>query len=320
MLTLLCSGNVNAVVPDIRKPIPDNAVWYDLNSPTEEEIRHVEKATGICVPPRDQINRLGLSNRNRLGADALHLHMALYADGDRIPACSPLGLVLTQQILVTVRFAASKPVDSAPTAQGSREGPDDGVDAFVTLLEAVTNDIAEQMQEIATDMAHLSTRVFIDARLNAQALRSLIMDVGRLERRLTRYRTSQLGMARILDFVDQRAPKWIEAAALLKLKIVHNDLRSLDKFDEQLTAKLQFLLDAILGFINTDQNDIIRVLTVASVVTIPPVILAGIWGMNFRHMPDLVPVWAYPMALFSIGLSIIVPLLWFWKLGWLSKQ
>jgi magnesium transporter len=148
----------------------------------------------------------------------------------------------------------------------------------------------------------------------------LMLDVGRLEGRLARLRPSQLGFARMVGFIEHCPPAWMADAACRRLRVIGNDLKSIDEFDEQLTEKLQFLLDAILGFINTTQNMVMKLLTVASVATIPPIVLVGIWGMNFRHMPELALPGAYPAALTAIVVSMVLPLLWFWRRGWLSRD
>ncbi len=94
------------------------------------------------------------------------------------------------------------------------------------------------------------------------------------------------------------------------------DVQSLNDYEVHLTDKLQFLLDADLGFISTEQNDLFKVMTIWSVVGIPPVLLAGIWGMNFHFMPELGWHDGYPLALGSIVLSGIIPLMWFKRRGW----
>jgi magnesium transporter len=180
--------------------------------------------------------------------------------------------------------------------------------------------VADQMQRIAGDVAQLSDDVFDEASEKTRELRKKLVRIGQLEGRLARYRTSLLGIGRVVGFVQHRAPDWIDADTMACLKVLSNDLKVLDQFDEQLTSKLQFLQDGVLGFINTDQNAVMKLLTVASVVTIPPVILAGIWGMNFRHMPELDKVWGYPMALAALLVSMVLPLAWFGMRGWLSRD
>ncbi len=94
------------------------------------------------------------------------------------------------------------------------------------------------------------------------------------------------------------------------------DVISLNDYEVHLTDKLQFLLDATLGFINNEQNDLFKVLTIASVVGIPPVLVAGIYGMNFHNMPELNWTYGYPFGLFLIVLSAILPVAWFKWRGW----
>jgi magnesium transporter len=98
------------------------------------------------------------------------------------------------------------------------------------------------------------------------------------------------------------------------LKTPQNDLLSLTEYETHLSDKVQFLLDAVLGFVNTKQNDIFQALTVISVVGIPPTLVASIYGMNFRNMPELNWAWGYPFGLASIAISAVVPILWFkWR-------
>jgi magnesium transporter len=319
MLTLF-TREQGRIADDPGQALRRDVAWYDLFDPAADEIHRVEDALGVHLPTREEIEGIGLASPNRTERDTLHLHMTLYSENERTARCSPLAMVVTRGYLVTLRGAGSAAIEGAAERLGANHEPADGPGAFATLLETVANHVAAQMQDIADDVAITSTRIFVRERLDTRSLRRLILRVGELESRLTQYRTSLLGFDRLLGFVHHRLPDWIAEPVRVRFKIVENDLRSLDKFDEQLTGKLQFLLDAILGFINTDQNGVMKVLTIASVVTVPPIILAAVWGMNFRHMPELVPVWAYPLALLAIALSIVVPLLWFRRLGWLSKE
>ena len=94
------------------------------------------------------------------------------------------------------------------------------------------------------------------------------------------------------------------------------DLQSLSDFELHLSNKIQFLLDAVLGFINTEQNDIFKVLTIVSVVGIPPTLIASMYGMNFHNMPELSWPWGYEWGLFLIFLSTLLPVAWFKWRGW----
>jgi magnesium transporter len=102
-----------------------------------------------------------------------------------------------------------------------------------------------------------------------------------------------------------------------RLKAIRADVASLTDYQAHLSAKVQFLLDATLGFINIEQNEIVKTLTIASVVGIPPVLIAGIYGMNFRVMPELHWSFGYPLALALIAVSGLLPVWWFRRRGWM---
>jgi magnesium transporter len=110
---------------------------------------------------------------------------------------------------------------------------------------------------------------------------------------------------------------WFEPEFKARLAAIAKDVGSLNDYEGQLSNKVQFLLDAVLGFISIEQNDLFRVLTIVSVVGIPPTLVAGIYGMNFRFMPELAWSWGYPFALAVILLSAVLPLAWFKWRGWL---
>ena len=132
---------------------------------------------------------------------------------------------------------------------------------------------------------------------------------------LLRIRESLLGLQRILGFVLEIAADWLSPEQKTRLGTAQLNLASLVDFEAHLSGKTQFLLDAILGFIDTEQNDIFKVLTV-SVVGILPTLIASMCGMNFHNMPELTWRWGYPYGLTLIALSILLPILWFKRRGW----
>ncbi|NKF23844.1 CorA family divalent cation transporter [Solimonas marina] len=317
MLTIHLADHESPVVWTPERELPVDGVWFDLCNPTPEEIRRIERMSGFAMPSREAVSALGLAQRNRDDERTLHMQVAMAAD-DGGPD-TPLGLALDERFLISLRYAPSRAIDAAATQwQHSRETTP--VSVFALLLETSINEVAGEMQKIAGDVAQLSDAVFVDARLRTSDLQDLMLCVGRLEGRLARFRPSLLGFARTLGFVENRAPSFLTKAARSRLKVIASDLKTLEEFDDQLTEKLQFLLDAILGFINTAQNAVMKLLTVASVVTIPPVILAGIWGMNFAHMPELKWAWGYPLALGVLLVSMLLPLAWFGWRGWLGRD
>lgn len=296
---------------------PKAPIWIDLFDPSDDERRCAAEMSGLRIPERTDIANLALSSRIRTDDDAMYLSIPYFADAgqDRHPA--PVGIVVTNRILMTLRFAESPSFRLAAESCREQHWESSG-DVLATLIEAIVNLAAQRMESVSADLKKLSDRVFTEDRLGTPALRDCMLEVGRLEGEQARNRSSMLGVQRIVSFVRAKQPEWMSDGVEVRLRVVDHDLRTLDEFDDQLTNKLQFLLDASLGFISTDQNHVMKVLTVTSVATIPPVILAGVWGMNFKHMPELDWTFGYPMALGVIVLSILLPVLFFKWRGWLD--
>jgi magnesium transporter len=103
---------------------------------------------------------------------------------------------------------------------------------------------------------------------------------------------------------------------MARMKTLQQDVASLDDYKTHLSDKVQFLLDAMVGLIGIAQNDVFKVLTIVSIVGIPPTLIAGIYGMNFKGMPEYDWAWGYPYGLAVIALSAIIPLAWFKWRGW----
>jgi magnesium transporter len=129
-------------------------------------------------------------------------------------------------------------------------------------------------------------------------------------------RDSQLGIGRIVPYVTAVAD-WMPKGLNARLKTISRDVSSLNEFVTHLTDKVQFVLDATLGLINIAQNDLMKVLTIVSVIGIPPTLIAGVYGMNFAHMPELHWQYGYEYGLGIILVTAIAPLFWFRKKGWL---
>lgn len=143
-----------------------------------------------------------------------------------------------------------------------------------------------------------------------------LLEIGSSGDRLSQIRESLLGLQRITPFAAEKAQAWMKPEVQTRLKTVGGDRLSLADFEVHLSNKMQFLLDATLSFINTEQNDIFKVLTIASVVGIPSTFIARMYGMNFRNMPEYSWAYGYQWGLFLIILSTVLPIIWFKWRGW----
>ena len=154
------------------------------------------------------------------------------------------------------------------------------------------------------------------ARGNAR-LRQLMIRTGRTSERMARIHYSLVCLDRTAKFVPDRCRDWISPEIVSRLQSVSSDIASLVQFAEGLGGRVQLLQDAATGIISIDQNEVMKVLTVASVVGIPPVLVVGVYGMNFKWMPELDWSWGYPYALALMVLSAVVPLVWFKLKDWI---
>ena len=303
-------------------PVPPRGGWIDLVNPTAAEISKVELEYGLALPSREELSEVELSSRVSEKNGVLFLNMPAVSRGASPHApSSPLGFVLSRDVLVTIRYAALRSFDSVAKRMAGEKIHHTGVDIFIALVEEMVDLNADLLEETARQLDAISSVVFSnppDRRRRVtksnEELHDILIRVGTAGERLSRIRDTVLGLQRIVTYVSGRERDWIPRATIVHLGTPQNDLVSLTEYETHLSDKVQFLLDAVLGFINTKQNDIFQVLTVISVVGIPPTLVASIYGMNFHNMPELSWSWGYQFGLALIVLSAVVPILWFkWR-------
>src|SRR4051794_10608038 len=317
------SGESRAVPSDVEAiELASDVVWVDLLKPTPGEIAAVEEGSGLTLPSQEELSEIESSSRLRTDGDVLFLSAPLVSRAQmQDPETTPVGFVLAPELLVTVRY---EPLSSFDTYQGTARGS--VVEVFVGLIEAIVDRIADILEHIAVDLDRLSHRLFRSrsvgggqrgtrAQENA-TLRSILRQLGASGDLASKMRDSLLALARIVPYVATIRGSELPAAVKTRLETLRQDLASLNDYEAHLLNKVQLLMDATLGLINVEQNDIIKVLTVVSVVGVPPTLVASMYGMNFKYMPELEWSWGYPYGLALIAISAIAPLLWFKWRGW----
>jgi magnesium transporter len=307
------------VFPSAAEDALGDAVWIDLKSPTEEERARVEQATGLKVPSREDVSAIEASSRLQRLGKALHLSTPLLAVGE-VSHLSPVGVVLTAERLVTVRFDGFGAFDMA-MGHAEEDAQISSLGVFTCLFESIVDKVADALEECGAELDQVSRAVFHQKRRRHADKtelfqRQTLSRVGRVGERASQIRDVLLGVGRIVPFVLEVGHGKESEPIVARLKAVRQDIASLNDYEAHLAGKVQFLLDAVLGFITISQNDIFKVLTVASIVGIPPTLMAGVYGMNFKNMPELNWTWGYPFGWAMIILSALIPLAWFkWK-GW----
>jgi magnesium transporter len=314
---------------DLGAGLAKDVTWIDLLRPDEVETRFVERATGLRLPSLAEISEIESSSRLRVVDGALYLSAPiLFRSQSAEPRATPVGFILTPERLVTIRFEDLPAFDTfAEKASRSDIAHPSSAGAFVGLLEAIVDRMADVLERIGADLDTASQRIFrVDTAVRGRArrparedadLREMLRQIGRGGDLASKVRDSLLSLARIVPYVVGMAASWLPSEVKPRLKTLRQDIASLSDYDGHLTNKVQLLLDATLGLINIEQSNIIKVMTVVSVVGVPPTLVASMYGMNFVDMPELHWAWGYPFGLMLILLSAVCPLLWFKMRGWL---
>jgi len=322
-----------------KPPVPP--VWFDLVNPEPGEIRLVEQALAIALPTRDEMEEIELSARlyQEDGAEFMTMTTLVGLDGDD-PVKTPITFILKGQSLVTIRYADPKPF-AAFLARARRPNGlacAGGDTVMLGILEAVIDRMADVLERVGNEIDSVSREVFRGQNGRGKAghgrgqvpakagtattsrdLQALIEQIGRKGDLLTATRESLVSISRLVSYhaalenPSRKGAKDIRQ----RVKLLQRDAGSLGDHAEFLQGKINFLLDATLGLINLEQNQIIKIFTVASVAFLPPTLVASIYGMNFQSMPELNWTIGYPMALGVMVLSALLPFLFFKRKGWL---
>ncbi len=305
--------------------VPD-AIWLDLCAAAPEEFAFATRETGLSLPEESDIVEIETSSRLSVNADVLTVTMPIVSRGPEGLQASACGFVLSPTRLVTIRLVPSILFDHF-AEQIHNLGAVPSASLFCCLLEAITYRHADELERLRRELDELSHTIFHHRRNGAdksgkarmrdveKILQNTLITLGRDYDTITFLRDSQLGIGRIATFVRGNGT-WLPADVLARLRALEADVSSLNEFSTHLTDKVQFLQDATLGLINIAQNALIKVLTIVSIVGIPPTLIAGIYGMNFVNIPELHWDFGYAYAWVLMILSAVLPLFWFRKKGW----
>jgi magnesium transporter len=310
------------VEPTWPPSIPDAAVWIDLLEPTPEEEKFVETMLGIDVPTREEMKEIETSNRLYEDNGALYMTATVAAqlDTDR-PVSSAVTFILVGQRLVTNRYLETKPFQQFTTYAEKRPAAcTNPLTVLAGLIEAITMRIADVLERVGADLDNLSGGIFTrqgDSKPNSGDLRSLIRRIGFAGELNSKSRESLVSLGRLLMFVQQSNDAAMKGDLRDRFRSSSRDVTALADHASFLGGKVQFLLEATLGLINIEQNDIIKIFSIVAVMLMPPTLVASIYGMNFHFMPELDWAFGYAGAIGLMVISGIIPYLFFRRRGWL---
>jgi magnesium transporter len=305
--------------------IPDEATWIDMEEPTREEEKLVERCIKVNVPTQAEMAEIEPSSRLYEKNGALYMTVsALRGVEEHLPTTTPLGFVLAGNRLVTIRYATPKPVRTFEShARRDPELVRDGPTALVRLLDSIIDRLADEIEQVSARMERLSEEIFQEQqdqrRIPAAKLTSLLTSIGRTQTLLAKIRYSAVSTLRMLSFLagSNLIHEQQQTEVRHHLASLTADVTSLSEHASFLSDNLTFLLDASLGLISIEQNAAMKLFSWAAVVFLPPTLIAGVFGMNFRYMPELSWRYGYPLSVALMLATAIGPYLYFKKRGWI---
>ena len=314
----LVDGRLSKAVVNSRHDLEAiKPVWIDLLQPSKAQRLLIGRHFGLDLPSPDELTDLEASARFYIAQDTIHIHSDFLLDREGESRSIPVAFVLRDQILFSVRNE-ELPIFRLQRLR-ARTQPgfvSDGKDMLLDLYSAEAEYSADALESIYDELEAVSKKVLSQNVSDEDAAR-ILSDIAEVEDLNGRIRRNMLDTQRAASFLMRH--KLLSASQLDDAHQILRDIDSLNSHTAFLFDKINFLMDATVGFININQNKVIKIFSVASVALLPPTLIASIYGMNFQFMPELMWNMGYPFALLLMLFSVVVPYLYFRKKGWLGS-
>ncbi|MDE2077731.1 MAG: magnesium/cobalt transporter CorA [Burkholderiales bacterium] len=295
---------------------PARPVWVDLEDPSPEEKSWIAVKFGLVIPADIIDDDLEESARFYEEEEAIHIRSDFLIDDDETPRNVRVAFILHENVLFSIH-KEDLPVFRLLRMRARRIPAliEDAKDVLLKLYDADAEYSADTLEGIYDDLEKVSHRV-LKSTVNDQAAAEALAAIARQEDLNGRIRRNVMDTRRAVSFM-MRA-RMLNADQFEEARQILRDIDSLDSHTAFLFDKINFLMDATVGFININQNKIIKIFSVASVALLPPTLIASIYGMNFKFMPELNWQGGYPFALAIMLASVITPFWYFRRKGWLN--
>ena len=300
-------------------------IWVDLESPTIEEKRWIKQYYGLSIPDDAMSEDIEESARfYEEDNGELHIRSDFLIADDDAPRQVRVAFILNQHNaeLKSRGVLFSIHDEDVPVFRllrmRARRAPgliEDAKEVLLKLFDADAEYSADTLEGIYDEMEKAGTLVLSGDVTDAMA-GEVLGAIARQEDMNGRIRRNMMDTRRAVSFMMRS--KMLNAEQFEDARQLLRDIDSLDSHTAFLFDKINFLMDATVGFININQNKIIKIFSVASVALLPPTLIASIYGMNFQHMPELAQSWGYPYALVLMVASALVPMWYFRRRGWLK--
>ncbi|MCK5770422.1 magnesium/cobalt transporter CorA [Algiphilus sp.] len=291
----------------------DEAIWVDLLDPDNDERERVSHLYRQTLPETEDVDEIEASARFYEDAGGLHIHSLFLQDVDGRPRNTSVAFTVTSDRLFTLR-EREVPAFRLLRMRSRRHAglADDAMSILLNLIQIKIDDLADTLEEVYTGLEKISALVLEE---NDADMEDALDDLAVHEDISGKVRLCLMDTQRALTFLQRRGRLRPEHSQLVRE--LAQDIESLLPHNSFVFDKINFLMDAAQGFINIEQNQIIKTFSIAAVVFLPPTLIASIYGMNFAHMPELSWTFGYPLAVVGMILSGIAPYAFFRYKGWL---
>jgi magnesium transporter len=301
--------------------IPPESIWLDLVEPTPSEEKQVESFLSIDVPTRDEMREIEASNRLYEEDGALYMTATVVTKLDSdLPESTQITFILSASKLVSNRYVDPLPfrrfIAYAERHPASCNTPPA---VLAGLVEAIVNRVADVIERVATDLDGASAEVFSVShrRDGMRDFRKTLERLGQNGELISKSRESLVSLGRLLTFVQQSTSVPMTQEVRGRFRTLTRDVMAMSDHASFLGTKVSFILDATLGLINIDQNNILKIFSVVTVFLLPPSVIGAIFGMNFSKMPWLHETWGFWAAMGVMLFSAVGPFVFFKRKGWL---
>lgn len=291
-----------------------NIIWIDLQNPTAAEIREIEEFYNISFPTRQQQEEIETSSRYLENSGTIKINSTFV---NIIPHTGRLeehemSFIVTEKTLFTLRYFDSRVISE--TVKKIKQFPAifaNPSKIFIAILEARTDFDADLMELVSKYVAEISKKINYDHRLDEK----MILKISECQDLTMSLREALFDKQRVLSSLHRNEDLMLDNYN--RLRIIIKDINSLIEHANFNFTRLEYLQNSFVGLINIEQNKVIKTFTVVSLVFMPPTLIASIYGMNFRAMPELDWSFGYPIALGVMLISSIIPLAIFKRKKWL---
>lgn len=298
----------------------ESVFWIDLLNPEPDEIKLAEQLSGLEMPTHDEMREIEATSRLYSEDGARFMTTTVLSRVDtETPELSEISFILIGPRIITIRHTDSYSFRLF-SHQLLRKTEINRDMVFIGLLESIVDRQADVLERFNAELDRISKQIFVRREIEGakkkiretKTLRLTLLDLGRIGDLVSRQRDCLVNLLRLLTFASNEEAHADPGSTLyVKLRPINRDVNSLSEYATFLANNVNFMLDAVLGLINIEQNEIVKIFTVAAVVFMPPTLIASIYGMNFAEMPELQTSYGYYAALGAMAISIIVPLLYF---------